>query len=117
MTTPLTRLWRENRVLFACFALSCALTVFFAARLVAFWIYWADPTHRDQAIAGWMTPRYVAHSWDAPPEMIAAALDLERGRAGRPLTLAEIAAGRGESVESIGDRLEAAIAAHRAQEQ
>lgn len=116
MTTPLARLWRENRVLFACFALSCVLTVFFAARLVAFWIYWADPAHRDQAIAGWMTPRYVAHSWDAPPEVIGAALGLERGRSGRPSTLAEIAADRGESVEDLAARIDAAITAHRAQE-
>ena len=53
------------------------LTTFFAVRLVASWIYWNDPAHRDVEIAPWMTPRYVAHSWRLPPEVVAETLDLD----------------------------------------
>jgi hypothetical protein len=110
------RLWRRHRLLTIAFLLAGALTAYFAVRLAASWIYWNDPAHRDVEIAGWMTPRYVAHSWRLPPELVADALDLER-RAGRPLTLADIAAERGLTVEELAARLEAAAAAHRAADQ
>jgi hypothetical protein len=48
--------------------------LFFAVRLTVFTIYWSDPAHRDQAVEGWMTPGYVARSWDVDPEVIRAAL-------------------------------------------
>ena len=76
------RLWRDHRLLTAAFLLAVALTTFFAVRLVASWIYWNDPAHRDAEIAPWMTPRYVAHSWRLPPEIVAETLTVtvsERG--------------------------------------
>lgn len=107
------RLWRQYRLLSIAFLLAGALTAFFAVRLVASWIYWNDPAHRDVQIAGWMTPRYVAHSWRLPPELVADTLDLERPT-GPPPTLAEVAAERGVTVEDLAARIEEAAAAHRA---
>ncbi|WP_323764990.1 hypothetical protein [Marinovum sp.] len=112
MTHALTLLWRDNKLLLAGFVLALAVMAFFAIRTVAFWIYWADPTHRNQAIEPWMTPRYVAHSWHVPPEVVAEALDLRPG-SGR-ITLAEIAARDGVSLEEIAARVVAAIEAERA---
>ncbi|MGG7643993.1 hypothetical protein ACQ5SP_04180 [Rhodovulum sp. YNF3179] len=112
MTGRLARLWRRRRGLAIAFVAAVALTLFFGMRMVIFAVYWSDPDHRDQAIAGWMTPRYVAHSWDVPPEVVGRALGLTP-EPGRGRTIAEIAAARGQSVETLGTTLEAAIAAHR----
>ena len=105
---------RRRPLLFAAFACALALTLFFAVRLVLFSIYWADPKHREQPIAGWMTPGFVAHSWHVPREVM---LDLlgppPEGAPKRP-TLDDIAAERGVPVEDLIAEIEAAIAAHRA---
>ncbi len=107
------RLWREYRLVFIGFVLASALTLFFAVRLTLSLIYWNDPAHRDQEIAGWMTPRYVGHSWHIPPEVLAETLGIEPG-SGRPPTLAEIAAERGTTVEALAAAIEAAAARERA---
>jgi len=107
------RLWRAHRLVLAGFVLAAALTLFFAARLTLSLIYWNDPAHRDQAIAGWMTPRYVGHSWRIPPEVLAETLGIEPG-SGRPQTLAEIAAERGTTVEALAAAIAAAAARDRA---
>ena len=107
------RLWRDHRLLTAAFLLAVALTTFFAARLVASWIYWNDPAHRDAEIAPWMTPRYVAHSWRLPPEIVAETLDLDPP-VGPPPTFGELAAERGVTVEDLAARIEKAAEAHRA---
>ena len=107
------RLWRDHRLLTAAFLVAGALTTFFAIRLVASWIYWNDPARRDVEIAGWMTPRYVAHSWRLPPEIVAETLGLDR-HAGSPPTFAELAAERGVTVEDLAARIESAAETHRA---
>ncbi len=107
------RLWRDHKLLTIAFLLAGTLTTFFAVRLVASWIYWNDPAHRDLDIAGWMTPRYVAHSWRLPPEILAETLDLGPP-AGSPPTIAELAAERGVTVEDLARQIEAAAEAHRA---
>ncbi len=107
------RLWRDHRLLSVAFLATGALTAFFAVRLVASWIYWSDPAHRDAEIAGWMTPRYVAHSWRLPPDLVAETLGLDR-RTGPPPTLADVAKERGVTVGELAARIEAAAEAHRA---
>ena len=62
--------WRHQRVASLIFVVASLAAAFFAVRLVAAWIYWSDPTHRDAAIEGWMTPGYVAQSWDVPREVV-----------------------------------------------
>jgi hypothetical protein len=106
------RLWRENRTIFVAFVLATALALFFGGRLVSNWIYWNDPAHRDQAIAGWMTPRYVAHSWGLPPELVINVLGIER-TPGHPPMLSEIAAARGTTVDVLAAEIETAAARYR----
>lgn len=106
-------LWRRHRLLLLAASLSLALLLFFAVRLVVATLYWTDPAHRDQAIAGWMTPRYIAHSWHVPPEVVGEALGVVPGRDGHPPTLDSIAAERGTDVATLAAEVEAAIDAHR----
>lgn len=115
MTTLIRRIWQAAPVATVILGAALAVSLFFAVRLVAFWIYWADPDHRDQAIAPWMTPGYVAHSWGIPRDLAFETLGLPPA-SGRPRTLEEIAADRGLTVDALAEDLRAAIAAFRARQ-
>lgn len=108
-------LWRHHRAGVIGLALALVIAVGFAARLVLFTIYWSDPAHSDQPVAGWMTPGYVAQSWDVPADVIRAALPPpEGGLPGLRPTLARIAAAQGIPLPDLLARIEAAIATARA---
>jgi hypothetical protein len=107
-------LWKRHRWLLIGFVAMVALTAFFVVRTVLSTLYWSD--HRDETIAGWMTPRYVAMSWQVPPEVVGEALSLERDGSGRRSTLAELAATRGVSVEALAAEVAQAIETYRAGE-
>ncbi len=102
-----------RRGLLAGFILAAALAVFFGIRLFHGAALWSEATPQDPPIASWMTPRYVMRAWDVPPEVIAEALNLDQDGIGRRVTLAELAADRGDTPEALAVRLEDAIAAFR----
>lgn len=97
-------------------AFALVVALIFAVRLAMFTIYWADTAHRDQPIAGWMTPGYVSHSWDVPPELIRAALPAAPApRPGTHPTLSQIAEAEGVPLSDLIARLQVAIDAARAE--
>jgi hypothetical protein len=106
------RLWTRHRFLLIGFVATCVIALFFGTRAVLFTLYWSE--HRDEAIAGWMTPRYVAMSWQVPPEVVGDALALPRDGIGRRATLADLANARGVSLETLAAEVAQAIEAHRA---
>ncbi len=53
MIARLASLWQYNRGLLIAFVLALAVTLFFAVRLALFTLYWQDPAHRNEPIAGW----------------------------------------------------------------
>lgn len=105
-------LWTRHRWLLLGFLAAAALAILFAARAAMYMQDW--PEHADEDIEGWMTPRYVALSWDVPPEVIIGALSIPRDGSGRRITLDELAKERGIPVETLAADLEAAIAGFRA---
>ncbi|MCG6902635.1 MAG: hypothetical protein LJE68_08140 [Rhodobacter sp.] len=107
-------IFRRHPLLASGFMLALAMTAFFAIRTVFFVVYWADPAHRDQALQGWMTPGYVAHSWDVPKDLLAETLGIPAERTGQRRTLSDIAAGRDIALPVLIDLLNDAIAGHRA---
>lgn len=107
------RMWQDAPWLTAAFVVAFGLTLFFASRFVAGAIYWSDPAHRDVPPAAWMTPRFVAHSWRLPPDVVAATLALAHDGSGGRITLGQLAAERGVPVEDLIAALEEAIARHR----
>jgi hypothetical protein len=113
-TPALAYLWRHHRPALIGFRLALAVALVFAVRLTVFTIYWSDPAHREQPVAGWMTPGYVARSWDVPPEVIRAALPV-LPEAGRRPTLAQIAEAEGIPLPDLIAGIEAAIAGARAE--
>lgn len=114
--TALATLWRQNRLLVLSFAAALALTAFFAVRFALGWLHWQDPATRDQPIAGWMTPRYVAMSWHVPRDVMLDALGMTPGARpmGKPQSIAAIARARGMTEAQLIAEIEAAIATFRA---
>lgn len=108
------RFIRQNRVLSLAFGLALLASAVFLFRFTAGVIYWADPRHVDQPVAGWMTPRYVARSWSVPPEVVDTALGLAPGKkgGGRP-TLDRIAQEQGRDVHELSAEVYEAIEAYR----
>lgn len=90
--------------------------VFFALRLTIATSVWHMPPTPQDPIAGWMTARYIAKSWDVPPEVVAQALALEMDGTGRRVTLAELAAEQGTDVDTLIGNLRAAIATYQARQ-
>lgn len=88
------------------------LGVWFGVRLTSDMLYFADPAHREQTFAGWMTPRYIAKSWGLPPEIVADVLDLPRDH--RRITMDELAATEGTTLEQLQARIQAAKAEYEA---
>ena len=100
----LRHLWLHRRVPLIGFLLAVLLLAVFLVRLTVAAVYWSDPEHVRQSPEHWMTPRYVARSWDMPPDRVAEALGLDPETHPRRQTLAAIAEARGVPVEVlIGD--------------
>lgn len=108
----LAQLWRDHRLALLAFVAALAVTLFFALRFVSFALYWSDPAHRNQVPEGWMTPGYVARSWDLPRDALIGALGLPE-KPPHPLTLEEIAAMRGVPLSTVLGEVSAAITAIR----
>lgn len=111
----LKRLWGVAPIATVILALSLAMSLFFGARMVAHWIYWNDPAHREQQIAAWMTPGYIGHSWKVPKEVVIEALDAPDPPPEGVRNLAELADYLGVSVGELIARAEKGIAAFRAE--
>lgn len=108
------RLWAAAPVATLVLAAALTATAFFGVRAVMFGVYWHDPAHREQPIAGWMTPGYIAHSWAVPREVVLDALDAPVPPPDGPMNLRKLAEINGTSVEALVAEAEAAIAAWRA---
>jgi len=100
---------RGHPVIALTLGLALVLALGFALRLA----FGPSPHDRDPELAGWMPVGYVAQTWNIPREVLAEALGLEPGAAPRR-SLRSLAEDRGETLESLLARIEAAITAHRA---
>ncbi len=110
MVSLVSRLWQTHRLLLIAFAAAAALTLFFAIRTAAFFVYWAN--HQELPIEGWMTIGYVAHSYRVPPERLQEALGFDPRDPNRH-PLGRIARETDVPLAELIDRVEAAIAALR----
>lgn len=115
MITRIGRIWRAHKVLSLAFLAAILLTLLFGVRMVVFAVYWMDPAHRDQTLEGWMTPRYVAQSYELPPEVTALAIGVPYPPQNRGQTLADIAENQGVTLTELQARIEAAARTHRGQ--
>lgn len=109
----LALLWRRHRAALVVFALAAAAVLFFAGRMAVSALYWAN--HRDEPAQPWMTVGYVAHSWGLDAREIDARAGLPPPEQGHPFTLQEIAAMQGVPVAEVVAKVEATVAALRAE--
>lgn len=113
MIAPLRRMWAAAPVATVILVVAVSASAFFGVRTVSNWIYWNDPNHIDQPIVGWMTPHYVAHSWDVPRRVMVEALAMgNKDPKGR--NLKHLAEAQGIPLEDMIAQIEAAIEDHRA---
>ncbi|MCM5557873.1 hypothetical protein [Pleomorphomonas sp. JP5] len=94
-------------------AVGLVALVWFGGRFVSEVLYFADPAHREQQLAGWMSPRYVAKSWELPPDVVANIMQLSPGH--RHTTLDQVAASQNVTIKELQKRVEAAKAALEAE--
>jgi hypothetical protein len=109
-------LWHQHRAALLVFTLALVAVVFFGTRVSMMWVYWSDPAHQDQPIAGWMTPGYIAQSYGVELDVIRAALALDADSP-RRMPLEEIARRSGDDRAELVAAIEAAVAAVRASDQ
>ena len=105
--------WQHHRLLLLGFVTTLAVTLFFLTRLITAALYWSNPAHQDVAISGWMTPRYVARSYQIDPDLLFDAIDFDHVP-GQPLTLNQIATASGRRLPELIAALQSAISAARA---
>ena len=91
------------------FAIAVVALLYFGFQTLSQALYWNDPAHRDQALAGWMTPRYVAQSYDIPPEVFVPALFLDPAQKPRRKSLDAIAKENGVTLDDLQVRIDAAV--------
>lgn len=109
------RLWQHHRIALSAFVLALGLFGYFAVQTISSAIYWMDPAHQDQALAGWMTPRYVQQSYKLPPDLLGPALFMIKGETPRRQSLETIAANNGLTMDELQVRIDTATAAWRAE--
>lgn len=102
-------LWQHNRLALIAFVVVVCLAGIFGVRSVSHYIYWADPAHQNQPLAGWMTPRYVGQSYNLPPEIVQQALGIMDDGPPRRRTLDRIAAEQGITLDEMQARVEEAV--------
>jgi hypothetical protein len=110
MKQALIELWRRHPVVLAAFFLAVLVALGFAGRFVVKVVYWSSPAHQNQSVEGWMTPRYIARSWQVPLEDLAERAALPHPASSGPRTLAELARAEGEPLATILERVNAALA-------
>lgn len=116
MISFVKRLWRAAPLATVIFVLALAVSMFFGARMVSFYIYWQDPAHREQVVADWMTPGYIGHSWQVPREVIINAMKAPEPPPRGVKSLADIAAYRGVTKEALIVATQKAIDEFRAKQ-
>lgn len=75
----------------------------FGARFVSELLYFSDPAHQQQSLAPWMSPYYVAKSWDLPREVIIREMQLEPDH--KQPTLADVVEHMGITLPELEARI------------
>jgi len=114
MLDRLKTLWAHHRQATVAFLALCCIAFYFAFNAIAAAICWNDPRHQDQPLAKWMTPRYVAQSYDIPPDVLGSALFIDPTEPPRRLRLEDIATSNGVTLDILQQRVTEATATFRA---
>lgn len=115
MKARIAYLWAEKRVLLLVFCGAVIFLGYFGVRTISSTVYWMDPAHQDQPLAGWMTPRYIQYSYNLRPDHLRPALFLAQDAPFKRRNLDQIAADNDVTLTELQSRIDAAVKAARAQ--
>ena len=104
------RVWAAAPIATAILGIALMAAGVFGVRSAVHWLDRPPHAERQQLIASWMTPRYVARSWNVPRTVVLDALGVSQPLPDGPTSLSWIADMKGESVEQVIEDLETAIA-------
>lgn len=90
------------------FAFAAVMTAFFVGRAIFFAFVWMDPDRGLHPIEPWMTPRYIARTYDIPRPEMQLILDLGPDETPRQ-PLEKLADARGIPVEALIDAFNALL--------
>lgn len=113
MIAFLKRLWSAAPVATLILALALGAVGVFGVRSVVHAVYFANPAHRMQPVAPWMTPGFIARAWHIPRDEVLAALDAPMPPPEGPMSLEELAAYRGVPLAQVMAEAEALVAPYR----
>ncbi len=106
----LKKIWAAAPFATVILILARTASLVFGVRTTVFWIKRPILAERFLPVAGWMTPRYIARSWQVPPHEIMRAIQAPMPPPDGPMSLAELAKFRGVDLEQVIAEVEAAIA-------
>lgn len=106
--TAIKHLWAEHRLALLAFVAALGALAYFGVTTLAAALYWMDPAHQDQPLAGWMTPRYVGQSYHLPRDVVADALMITRGEDPPRMRLSDIATQNDMTLDDLQSRIDAA---------
>lgn len=107
-------LWQTHRLALMAFIVALCALGYFGVRTIASTIYWMDPEHREQPLAGWMTPRYIGQSYKLPRDVVLEALMMDPDAPPRRISLTEIAAQNDMTMDDLQSRVTQAQATFEA---
>ncbi len=115
MTSGLKNLWQNHKLSLLAFVLAAAVTLIFAVRLVVMTVYFSNPAHQNQPLEGWMTPRYVAHSYDLTAKELEQVLGIDPTGVPR-IHLKDLLEDQGITLQELQARLDAVTTARKTAE-
>ena len=98
----------KRKVMLAGFAIAALLTTLFIARAVFFAFIWMDPERGMHPVEPWMTPRYIARTYDIPRQDMQRILELGPNETPRQ-PLESLADARGVPVQTYIEQFDALI--------
>jgi hypothetical protein len=100
----------------ACLGLLLSVVAaFIASTYLAQAIYFDDPKHQNVTLRAWMTPRYVAHSYDVPRRVVIKTLEIADEEDDHPRRMDVLAQRLELSLPELTEKLRADIAVFREQ--
>ena len=96
------------------FVASVIAVIALSSTMLADAIYFDDPTHKDVKLEAWMTPRYVALSYDLPRPIMMELLEIDEDNTG-PRRLDRIAEEIGSTLDELTEKVRLAAIKYREQ--
>jgi hypothetical protein len=98
----------RRKIMLAGFAIAALLTAFFLVRAIFFAVFWMGTPPETHPIEPWMTPRYIARTYNIPRADMQRILDLAPDETPRQ-PLDSFARNRGVPVQTYIDEIEALL--------